>query len=392
MKFRKNQPKCWYFFVISIYNLVLAIILNSLLKSKKRKGIILFGHKFNGNLKVFFDYFKNSTDSKNLEIYFLTMDFEYYNLLKKEEEDILCTRNIGDMLKVINFEVFMCDHGPGIFRIIKIFKKGIKFIDVWHGIPFKGYSARDFKMLKNFDAIFVSSNFFKEIYINKWGFENHQVKITGYARTDPLLENKLDKNKILAKYEIVDENKYKNIVLVAPTWRNDNTKETISSFNVNKDVFFESLNNIGKINDILFVFRAHLNTDIKYKKRYKNIRFLSLEEYPLTYELLLISDVLITDWSSIAIDYLVLNRPIIFLDTPPPFKNGFTLKPIDRIGYLANNFNDLRKVLELIIAKPQKYRNKFRRLREKVIKKAYGATLDGKCSERYWKEIKLLIK
>ena len=44
---------------------------------------------------------------------------------------------------------------------------------------------------------------------------------------------------------------------------------------------------------------------------YLNIISAPVDEFPLTYELLFISDVLLTDWSSIYADYLVLKRPII---------------------------------------------------------------------------------
>ena len=39
-------------------------------------------------------------------------------------------------------------------------------------------------------------------------------------------------------------------------------------------------------------------------------------------DFLKISNILITDWSSIALDYIVLDRPVFFLDVPNPFKDG----------------------------------------------------------------------
>ena len=48
--------------------------------------------------------------------------------------------------------------------------------------------------------------------------------------------------------------------------------------------------------------------------------------------MLQISDVLICDWSSIAFDYLILNRPTLFLDVEPPFRKGFSLGPEYRFG------------------------------------------------------------
>ena len=43
-------------------------------------------------------------------------------------------------------------------------------------------------------------------------------------------------------------------------------------------------------------------------------------EYETDYDLLIMSDMLITDWSTIYVDYLCLDKPIIFLDNPNPNK------------------------------------------------------------------------
>jgi len=54
-------------------------------------------------------------------------------------------------------------------------------------------------------------------------------------------------------------------------------------------------------------------------------------EFETDYDLLIMSDMLITDWSTIYVDYLCLDKPIIFLDTPNPneFPNSSVIETLN---------------------------------------------------------------
>lgn len=105
-----------------------------------------------------------------------------------------------------------------------------------------------------------------------------------------------------------------------------------------------------------------------------------------TQPLLYISDVLITDWSSIANDFILLNRPIIFLETQFPAKK-FVLKPEDRAGQIVKNKKEFFEALYKSIMQPDLHKEK----REKTLKKLYKY-VDGFSAKRCSEEIFELLE
>jgi len=95
----------------------------------------------------------------------------------------------------------------------------------------------------------------------------------------------------------------------------------------------------------------------------------------------------VTDWSGIATDFIVLDRPMIFLDVDPPFRNGFKLRPEDRAGYVVGSLGELIEAMDSSVAAPELWRDQFRETRARTIEKAYGNTLDGRSSLRYLEQI-----
>ncbi len=117
---------------------------------------------------------------------------------------------------------------------------------------------------------------------------------------------------------------------------------------------------------------------------------LPLKEYPLTYELLAMSDVLVTDWSSIATDYLVLGRPIIFLDVPPPFTPAH-LTADDRVGHRVSDWDGFVETLTLASRRPEEYTEGFAHDRQRVLDKAFDSTLDGHSADRYLEALNKIV-
>lgn len=358
-------------------------------KRQESNDIILFSHRFDGNVKAFYDYAKKIKNNP-FNFYYLADEFKYYKTLIRQKPgiDVLSPLNIKHLLKVADSGVFISTHGPIIFSIFFKLPRRPVFIDVWHGVGHKKHTSENFKLIHPYDAVFASSVFFKSFY-KKWGFDDSQIKVTGYARTDPLVKKSLNRKSILEKFAIKDT--YKKIILFAPTFTHGKDMRSVFPFGIDEDAFLKALNQLGEKENSLVIIRPHLNTDLPPPPpNLKHIKFLPFSDFPETTKLLYITDVLITDWSSVFAEFSILNRPIIFLDTPPTFQ-GYTLTPADRPGYLANGLDSLIKYVETAIKQPEDYQKQFGILRKQVLKKCFGDTLDGKSSERYLKEIKKLL-
>lgn len=147
----------------------------------------------------------------------------------------------------------------------------------------------------------VSSQFMKK-HFNSWHATN-KYQITGLARNDIFFRNDLEIFNVKTLFNL---EKFNKIILYAPTWRQDSRK--INPFS---DVFLNSLNIFLKKENTIFIIKSHQNSDRILTKKYSNIIDISKEKFDIQ-ELIKYSDVMITDYSSIFVDYLLLDRPILF--------------------------------------------------------------------------------
>lgn len=144
--------------------------------------------------------------------------------------------------------------------------------------------------------------YIKEVY----GYPNDNVVYTGFARFDNLHNNKIKKNQIL----------------IIPTWRRwfelDNNSDNFLKSDYYKYwsnlLQDKKLNDYAKKNNLEIVFYPHYQmkkyiTDLK--KLSKNIKILSDTKYDIQ-DLLKKSALMITDYSSVYMDFAYMKKPIIY--------------------------------------------------------------------------------
>jgi len=351
--------------------------------ASEKNTICLFGHKLNGNIEVLYKLFEKN---KKCEYYYLTMGYTYYKYLNNKGINCITTLSLFHCFKLAKTKFIITTHGPMLLSLLGL--KKYTLIDVYHGI-YHQYPPDDLiKMYKKiYSKVCVSSNAYRDYFVNEIGVPNEKIEVTGQGRVDPLLNNSLSNSDIRQYYNI--SNDIKKIVLIAPTWdigKSNSSESQFSFFGKDITYFFNDLDKIGKQYNTLFIIRGHLNTYLSYKikDKYLNIMSAPVDKFPLTYELLFISDVLLTDWSSIYADYLVLRRPIIFLDVPyPGGELCAPVKNLNRPGYMAKNYNEIIQLLQLSINNPNKYKTKFKNYIDKALYSFYGDTLDCNSTERY---------
>ncbi len=268
------------------------------------------------------------------------------------------------------------------------------WIDFWHGLGgnnIVGHKSRE-KFLNRCDLMCVTSEYYRNDYLEVVD-NQEKVVITGYARTDSLISGGRDREKILTSLNLPTNRKY---IVYAPTWGYD---ELLLADDKTPEALFKSLNTFCINNNSIFVIRPHTSCSPSVMERLKNIGgifdnilYLPIEVHSDIIDLLHISDVLVTDWSSVNFDYFLLDKPIIYLDIREP-KYGTYQLPEERTGgYHCSTAEDLLTALSESLTHP----DLFREERDALFEKLYGTDgmyADGKATERcVWEILRLVEK
>lgn len=191
-----------------------------------------------------------------------------------------------------------------------------------------------------FDIFIVSSEPEKyDVVMDKLGYTDEDVEVTGLARFDNFKENQ------------------PKDILLMPTWRDwINTDEDFLSSEY-YDRYIRLINN-RELADLLEKYNVNLNFYPHYRAQnyFKNnvnpmnkrINFVTLGTRTVQ-DLLIEHALLITDFSSVSFDFTIMKKPVIYyhFDAPRFFKNGI-LRPINetflgRIGYSEEDMVKLIK-------------------------------------------------
>lgn len=339
-----------------------------------------------GNIRSFVDYMQRTGRDKEVELCFLAFPEVARQYKSEHNLKTLSPLKLGDMIKVAQSDVVIANFG---IQTLMLYARltSLKFVDVWHGIPYKRLTS-GLKFLNYYAEVWVSSPKLKSLYRKLYKIKA-PMAVTGYARVDGIVNRSY--TGALKKYALPTD---KKIVLIAPTWKQDDNNRSIIPFGVDEKSFLDSLDMLAERTRSLIVFRSHRLSGLQSEtsSNHKNIRFMPGDKYPNTEELLSVADILISDWSSLVFDYLPLQRPTIFLDVEPPFKHGFTLGPEYRFGEVVGSMQELLGSIEKYLANPNLFKKRYSKKMVQAEKAAYGATMDGRSCERYYARLEALLR
>ena len=217
--------------------------------------------------------------------------------------------------------VFIISHNPRDAHIYRKFKSR-KIINLWHGVAIKrienlmpNIPPLKLKQLKNnarlYDIIIASSQEDKKTNTKAFGVDSSRVKITGLPRY-AILQDSYPLGVLLKKElnRIRDIKKGRKLILYAPTFREANSSAIEQ---ITKEEWLKIEEFVAKKN-LLFGIRPH-PYDIKnlpdFIQSSPHFELFLSSEFSEPNILLRESDILIVDFTSIWIDYLLLERSII---------------------------------------------------------------------------------
>lgn len=199
------------------------------------------------------------------------------------------------------------------------FRKGAICIQLWHAAgAIKQFGLLDptnelrtekakerFQMVyNNFHYSIVGSEKMADTFQASFGLPNDRFLRTGIPRSDILFDNTRKKeiyNEMLQKYP---EIRNKKIILYAPTFRNHQL--TDYRLNIDIDLLYEEL-----ADDYVLFIKPHPAVSYTLNEKHNDFVY-DVGHYDDSNELLLIVDLLITDYSSIPFEYALLEKPMIF--------------------------------------------------------------------------------
>lgn len=273
---------------------------------------------YNYNSRYLFEYVKENLPE--ITPLFVINDPELRNSLSSKygKQYFIETESIQGIRQALSAGVWFTSAGLPAYGI-GLHKKRL-IINLWHGVPLKKIALLDpnlkkaariyFKKIfsENYTCILTTSHELIPLMARSFAVSEDKIKVWGQPRNDGMFQ-KNDCRKILGQL-FPDLPEYTKTVLYAPTFR-DYGQVQLFPF---KDFDQKQLEAFLDEKNMLLFIRTHVaeqGSAAPYLG--KRIRFLGNEQAEDVTGILNIFDCLITDYSSIYIDYLLTDKPMIFL-------------------------------------------------------------------------------
>jgi len=250
------------------------------------------------------------------------------------------------------------------------------YVNAWHGVAFKEIFFGDrgdtednlkriSKLSKKTSAFIVGSKLEAAMRAKCFMIDPRKIYCRGHPRNDILLKSN---NKKVLMDIVRNIPEYKKVILYAPTYRRYKT----TNFFPFDDFDLQHLNDFLEKNKIIVLLRGHV-----YNKKLDNNIFseriidVGYEICNDVYSILSEVDVLITDYSSLFIDYLLLDRPCVFV----PYdleeykeKRGLSYDDYEfwAPGYHVLTYKEFINSISEILSDKDIYKNKRREINKQL--------------------------
>ncbi|MCD8860870.1 CDP-glycerol glycerophosphotransferase family protein [Mammaliicoccus sciuri] len=269
-------------------------------QSKIKPHIVFLGfdYGYRGNSKYLFEYLVKQ--HPKYTVYFITDQKKGDHFVSPSHSD---TKQIIEEANVVILESYLPDD----------FKPNGTIIQLWHGTPLKrlfldskepkqnidiyNYRARKYNKLIKQDYFITDVESINNVFKSAFPLEETEIVACGYPRNEYLLEQHSNSNEINKIKQQLNLNTEKETILYTPTWRDNQEEEFLLEFT---DEMKAKYNIIYKYHE-----EDHAN---------KQHNYIDTRQFE-TQQLLLVSDIVISDYSSIVFDALTIDKKV-YLYTP----------------------------------------------------------------------------
>lgn len=205
------------------------------------------------------------------------------------------------------------------FLAVTNFKENVKCIQLWHaagaikqfGLQDKSIQGRSERTHRRFKQVYdrfhyvvVGSEKMAAIFQQSFAVESERIVRTGVPRTDFFFDERAMasvSDTLHNKYPILKE---KKVILYAPTYRDDELDRANLMLDFRK--MYEAFNE-----EYVLFLRLHPAVNMNVMHEYPDFVY-DVSNYRDVNDLLVVTDILVTDYSSIPFEYSLLHRPMVF--------------------------------------------------------------------------------
>jgi len=342
----------------------------------KDKRIIICGssngRQFYGCPRVIYDYLVKEC-AKEFDI--------YYYLNEGPADDPRCLRQGGNfnwktIKKVLRARTIIGSHGLQDFGPWEFSSKKL-FLHTGHGFPIKAVAlankvvskkevAEWKRMDKLVDVELASSDIMAELLSKGHGYEVGRFLVIGQPKNDKLVNPKTE-----IRPQFLDKlPDHKKVIFYCPTFRDWGPTKLFPFDDFDKD----RLDRFLEENKLLILLRYHINEgEAPIKCIGKRCIDFSYDSFPTVEneDVLLHVDSVMTDYSSIYCDFLLLDRPLIFLPydlEEYKMKRGFMVDDYDKWspGPKPKTFEEFLKVLKDLAEGKDEFKAERKRVNELI--------------------------
>ncbi|WP_088052309.1 CDP-glycerol glycerophosphotransferase family protein [Virgibacillus dakarensis] len=342
--------------VVTVYLFVFQILFNGFkLFPQKKKAI--FVASFGDNILYTLNELKKHT---NYPVVILKtsqckVDFEHDdNVLNFESMNLL--QWIQAIYHLATADKVFVDNYFG-FLAVTDFKPNVQCVQLWHaagaikrfGLKDPSVENRSERALERFKSVYqrfthvvVGSEKMAAIFRQSFGLANEAILRSGIPRSDFFFNIQEKKNVEQELRQIYPVTNRKKVILYAPTYRDDQLNKAEIALEIEK--LYEKFHD-----DYVLFLRLHPAVKHEFRNQHSDFVY-DVSDVTDINHLLVITDILITDYSSIPFEFSLLERPMIFfaydLDkyerTTGFWEDYETLVP----GPVVDNTDDLIDVIE----------------------------------------------
>lgn len=370
--------------------LKLANILNHIIPKKSNQIFFYSSPDYSDNARILYEKILNSGKANQYSFVWAVKDYEKYKD-KIENATVVKHRTVKNLWHFCRSKYIIRTHSLWGNKYVK--GKQVMCV-AWHGMHFKGYTQSDLKKPgeTNFDHFCVTAPIFAPMYSYIFSVPIDCFNVTGLPRDDYLFD---EPNEILSALKL---NHYKKRIIWMPTYRasiaSTNVQGAKTDFGIPilKREDLDVLNKKLKELDYILILKLHhWASESIGELDFSNIVEIKDKDIPepySLYHLIAKMDALISDYSSVWGDFLLLNRPIGFaFNDLEEYKKSRTMEldPIEDYmpGMRIRNVEELLYFLESL-ERDDNYLDERKKMADLFL-----TYKDGHSSERFLEAIGL---